>query len=219
MVPLETKVNTAAAAFIANVSDREMHRIIDERILPKEMFSAIGGRSFDLFACVLAAFYFAEEPRLTKKMRGQIISELMNRIPVLPKSSEGFISHEMFADKAKWKINIDTISVDLSRYARDAEKRAEEIQHADALVVSDDAILNGEPVFSGTRVPIRTIAAWVQDKIPAEEIKESYPGVTDEMLHLAPIWATTHPMRGRPKSFGDINPAWKVKTKHKVKLR
>jgi uncharacterized protein (DUF433 family) len=218
MIPLESKVNTAVAAFIANVSDRDMHRIIDERILPEEMFSSIGGRSFDLFACVLAAFYFAEEQHLTKKMRSQIISELINRIPGFRKSSEDVSSREMFSEKAKWQINIDTISVDLSRYARDAEKRAEEIQHADALVVSDDEILNGEPVFSGTRVPIRTIAAWVRDKISPEEIKKSYPAVTDEMLHLAPIWATTHPMRGRPKSFGDLNPTWKVKTKYKVKL-
>ena len=59
------------------------------------------------------------------------------------------------------------------------------LAEAESMVRSNQDVLAGEPVFNGTRVPVRTIAAWLEADIPSEKIKESYPSVSDTMLRLA----------------------------------
>jgi uncharacterized protein (DUF433 family) len=45
----------------------------------------------------------------------------------------------------------------------------------DTLVNSDAEIMNGEPVFVGTRVPVRTIAAWLACGESKKAIQKSFP--------------------------------------------
>jgi uncharacterized protein (DUF433 family) len=88
-----------------------------------------------------------------------------------------------------------------------------EIAAAEALV-SKDELFDGEPVFLGTRVPVRTIAAFLDSGESPAAIKRSFPAVTDEMIHAAPLWAKVHPLEGRLRRFGEINPHWTIiKTK------
>jgi uncharacterized protein (DUF433 family) len=95
-----------------------------------------------------------------------------------------------------------------------AEARAK----AEALVSTDEAIMNGEPVFTGTRVPVRTIAAWLSSGESKRAIRKSFPTVTDEMIDAAPLWTKTHPQRGRPKSFGDLHSRWKLVSSRRIAL-
>lgn len=50
-------VSTTELAYIAGVSDREVNRLVDERILPDFLFKIDNGRRFDLSAAALARFY------------------------------------------------------------------------------------------------------------------------------------------------------------------
>ena len=45
----------------------------------------------------------------------------------------------------------------------------------------DSEIMGGEPVFSGTRVPIRALFDNIEDGISLPEFLENYPSVTNEM--------------------------------------
>jgi uncharacterized protein (DUF433 family) len=66
-------------------------------------------------------------------------------------------------------------------------------------VVSDPDILSGDPVFRGTRIPVHSIATWLDQASPAAEILQAYPRLTPEMIQLAPVYAQAYPLRGRPR--------------------
>ena len=49
---------------------------------------------------------------------------------------------------------------------------------AESLITSDPKILNGTPVFKGTRVPVRTLFEYLADGLSLEYFLESFPSVT-----------------------------------------
>lgn len=52
---------------------------------------------------------------------------------------------------------------------------------AESLITSDPKILNGTPVFKGTRVPIRTFFDYLSDGLSLEYFLESFPSVNREL--------------------------------------
>ncbi|MEY2563515.1 MAG: hypothetical protein QOH88_1708 [Verrucomicrobiota bacterium] len=51
---------------------------------------------------------------------------------------------------------------------------------AESLVSCDAKILNGTPVFKGTRVPVRTLFDYLSDGLSLEYFVESFPSVNRE---------------------------------------
>ena len=51
---------------------------------------------------------------------------------------------------------------------------------AESLVTSDPKVLNGMPVFKGTRVPVRTLFEYLADGLSLQYFLESFPSVTRE---------------------------------------
>lgn len=49
------------------------------------------------------------------------------------------------------------------------------------LITVDPEILGGTPVFSGTRVPVRTLFDYVEDNYTLDQFLESFPAVSREM--------------------------------------
>ncbi|HEV2839921.1 MAG TPA: DUF433 domain-containing protein [Chthoniobacterales bacterium] len=49
---------------------------------------------------------------------------------------------------------------------------------AESLITSDPGILNGTPVFKGTRVPVRTLFDYLLDGLSLEYFLETFPSVT-----------------------------------------
>ena len=62
-------------------------------------------------------------------------------------------------------------------------------------------VMGGEPVFKGTRIPVRMVAAMVSQGAGEAELLEGYPALTARMIELSGIWAAAHPPRGRPKKL------------------
>jgi len=48
------------------------------------------------------------------------------------------------------------------------------------VVCSDPAILGGEPVFVGTRVPVTSLFEWLEGGETLDEWLDNFPGVTRE---------------------------------------
>jgi hypothetical protein len=63
----------AEAAVIAGVSVRDVHRMIDEHLLPDRLFDSKEPRSFKSQACVFISFYFGAAGRLTAEERQRTI--------------------------------------------------------------------------------------------------------------------------------------------------
>ncbi len=51
---------------------------------------------------------------------------------------------------------------------------------AESLISCDREILNGTPVFKGTRVPVRTLFDYLSDGLSLEYFWETFPSVNRE---------------------------------------
>jgi uncharacterized protein (DUF433 family) len=65
-------------------------------------------------------------------------------------------------------------------------------------------VCGGEPVFRGTRVPVRMVAAMRSRGATTEDIIAGYPSLTVRMVELAEIWTMAHPVSGRPPKLSDL---------------
>lgn len=51
---------------------------------------------------------------------------------------------------------------------------------SDGIIISNPAILSGEPVFRGTRVPFKSLTDYLEHGRALSEFLEDFPGVTRE---------------------------------------
>ena len=210
------KATVSQAAFVAGITDRDVNRIVDESILPDGLIETANGRVFGELACVFASFYVREH-RLSKPARMSVIQELTRRFQSAKGPTDRNRS-DALPGRGDWIVVMDALSVNVGKYVDEAIPRITQIVKARAMVVSDADVFDGEPIFAGTRVPVRTIAAWLDEGVTSTKIRLAYPTISESMLAAAPIWARTHPMRGRPRIFGEINPDWKLKSAVRLKL-
>ncbi|XEN35389.1 DUF433 family protein (plasmid) [Ensifer sp. WSM1721] len=97
----------------------------------------------------------------------------------------------------------DYLIVDVAKAREHLAARGEALREADKIIHSVKGLVGGEPVFKGTRVPVRTIAAMKRQGASTGEILEGYPALTARMVELAEIWTAAHPARGRPKKLSE----------------
>ena len=62
-----------------------------------------------------------------------------------------------------------------------AFRMVEFVMKSDDLITVDPDILGGTPVFRGTRVPVKTFFAYLENNYSLEEFLECFPSVTNEM--------------------------------------
>lgn len=189
----------AEAAVVSGVTVRDVHRVIDEHILPESFYSTDKTRSFTSQACVFISFYFRAADRLTSEERQRTI-----RIASEPQgSSRTRLVKDAF------------LTIDLGTFWQDVEEGLERLQSARAMVVSDPDILSGTPVIRGTRVPVYDIAASVSSGIAIDRILKAYPSLQREHIELAAMYAEANPQRGRPRLQTVLPPAAKILTQRK----
>lgn len=97
------------------------------------------------------------------------------------------------------------------RYVVEPQAAAEEVglflreyRQAKALIVEDPKVQGGAATFRSTRLLVHHIADLLDQGAPPSELMEDYPRLTAAMIDAAPIYARTHPRRGRPR-----NPSWR----------
>lgn len=179
------------AAVVSSVAVRDVNRVIDEKILPEGLYKVGRDRSrrFSANACAFISFYFRSANQLTSEERVRTIALASKR---LGKETTNDLERE-------WIIRQDFLSIDLAPFLRSTRQRLARLSAARALVVEDSDILGGTPVLKGTRIPVYDVAASVTAGLLTERILAAYPGLTDEALELAALYAEANPQRGRPR--------------------
>jgi uncharacterized protein (DUF433 family) len=187
-----TELLTASeAAFVAAVSVRDIHRLIDENILPKSFVGEGTGRHVLAAACSLIAFYFESGKRLTAEERLWAIQNAEPRLrgdrtlPALLKED--------------WTFRHEFLTIDLRPFLRRTSERLARLKQARAMVVSSPEVLSGTPVIRGTRVPVYDLAASIAAGIPRDRILAGYPSLKPDQVDLAALYAEAVPPRGRPR--------------------
>lgn len=178
LTPTETAV-------VSGVSVRDVHRVIDEHILPENFYDMREARSFKSHACVFISFYFGAADRLTSEERQRAIT-LASNYPFDPNISTRLVQDEF-------------LTIDLTPFWKGVDERLVRLNAARTLISMDDEILSGTPVIKGTRVPVYDVAASVAADIPMERILSSYPSLSREQVELAALYAEANPQRGRPR--------------------
>jgi uncharacterized protein (DUF433 family) len=183
------------AAVVAGVSVRDVHRMIDEHILPEALYTATQTRSFKSQACALISFYFRAADRLTSEERQRTIARASESTP------------------EPHTIQDEFLTIDLTPFHKEVEERLERLQAAQDIVVMNPEILSGTPVIRGTRVPVYDVAASVASGIPMERILSAYPSLKRKQVELATLYVDANPQRGRPRQNTSLPSNAKVITK------
>ena len=204
----------AEAAFVANVSVRDIHRAIDEKILPEGFCTVAEVRRVRLAACPMVGFYVRAAAALTAAERLRMIRRFAERMA--SRLPEGTLS-DWRADDCI--VQDGFLTVDLTEFVADADDRANRLATARDMVVEDPAILAGTPVIRGTRIPVYDLAASVTAGLPRDRILAAYPGLDDATVDLAVLYAEATPPRGRPRRLIDALPAGTAVTSQRLVRR
>jgi uncharacterized protein (DUF433 family) len=97
----------------------------------------------------------------------------------------------------------DLLIIDVAEARKQIAARLRDLDAADAMVERRRSVMGGEPVFKGTRIPVRLIASMLAEGADEDEVLEGYPKLDRRQLGLARIWTAAHPRRGRPKLLKD----------------
>jgi uncharacterized protein (DUF433 family) len=179
------------AAVVSSVEVRDVNRAIDEKILPENLYKVGSDRSrrLSVNACVFISFYFGSATQLMSEERLRTIRAASKRLGREPVTEL----------ERKWVIHQDFLSIDLAPFLRRVLDRMGKLTEARSIVIEDPDILGGMPVVKGTRIPVYDVAASVATGFPKKRILSAYPGLTEEALELALLYAEANPQRGRPR--------------------
>lgn len=198
-------IPTSEAAFIANLSDRQMNRVVDEHLVPESLYEQRGSsRLFTRLGAAFAKFYFSTEDLLIAGARRQVLEELATRVDRLPTRND--VLCLVLPDAISWKVERKAVEIDVSPYVQGAFVRAKEVDQADALVTTDPEVMGGSPVFAGTRVPIEMVLGSLAQGVPMDRLKESFPFLTEAHVQAAKVYQEIHPRKGRPRRLTESNP-------------
>lgn len=186
------------AAVVSRVSLRDVNRVIDEHILPDAFVSVDNGRHVLAGACSFISFYFESAKRLTSEER---LFAIRTAGPKLTRSRKLAWAALLRED---WTVHDEFLTIDLMPFLKSTSERLSDLEAAREVVTSSDNVLAGTPVIRGTRVPVYDVAASVTAGHPIERILEAYPSIDAEEVRLAGIYAEANPLRGRPRTIGDL---------------
>lgn len=188
-------LTTPEAAVVAGVEVREVNRLIDERILPDELYTNEDSRRVWAGGCVLIRFYYDAAASLTAQERKYAIDRVCREAD----TKTTFYSIESWSKKRPhWTVEHSFLTLNFDRFIADTLTEHGRLTRARAAVAEDPDILGGTPVIKGTRVPVYDVAASVAAGVAPSRIKDAYPSVNDELIELAVLYAKAVPPRGRP---------------------
>lgn len=171
------------AAALSEIAVKSVHNAIDKRIIVAHF--GRGGRELTDEDLLRLKLWYGVGSILTAERRKRLF-ETIERNPD--------------ADTVRAD---DYLIVDVARAREQLAARADALREAEQKIHAVKGVAGGDPVFTGTRVPVRMIAAMKQQGASTAEIVEGYPSVTARMVELAEIWTAAHPARGRPKKLSE----------------
>jgi uncharacterized protein (DUF433 family) len=197
MPPDAELLTTPEAAVVAGVDVRDINRLIDEHILPEELYSNEESRRVRAGACALVRFYYDAAPSLTANERKNAISTVWSETKA--KNATWMIKTWRHS-RPKWTFQHSFLTLNFDRFIEDTINEHEKLARAREAVIEDPGILSGTPVIKGTRVPVYDVAASAAKGLSMSDIKEDYPSLDENKIELAVLYAKATPQRGRPKS-------------------
>ncbi|MCY1740712.1 DUF433 domain-containing protein [Ensifer sp. SL37] len=184
------------AAVVAGADIGIVNQLLSKHVLPDEPFVRNGGRHVLIGGCVAINFYIHSAGVLDAHARRSAIARMLNK---LRKLDTYRMDMKRFR-RADWTVRETFVTIEFWDVLKDTFARFERLESARAIVVVDDKILAGAPILKGTRIPVYIVAAMVSAGVSKAEIVKDYPGLDEEQMELAAIYANANPLIGRPIS-------------------
>lgn len=184
-MPAARTYTAAEAAAVSGVAVKAVHNAIDKRIVELQSGLRSTPRQLTRSDLLRLKLWYGIGPVLAADRR----QKLFEAIEATPQAQT------VRAD--------DLLIVDVGAARKQLDVRIQALEDAEAAIHRNKDILGGEPVFRGTRVPVRLIAAMLAQGADRDEILDGYPSLTPRMLELATIWTAAHPARGRPRGLSE----------------
>jgi uncharacterized protein (DUF433 family) len=119
-------------------------------------------------------------------------------------STDGALREEIAGslDEA-WRREISAVyTVDWDRLLADVGPRVCLYRRGRSRVEKDAGVLGGEPVFAGTRIPVRHVGGMLRKGESVEQILDDFPLLSKDDVEFAALYEAANPLVGRPKSRG-----------------
>lgn len=184
MSPVHREYTPAQAAAVSEVTVKSVHNAIDKRIISRGETRA-SGRALTDDDLLRIKLWYGVGSILSAERRKRLFDTIAND-PT---------AETVRAD--------DYLIVDVARAREQLAARADTLREAESIIHSAKGVVGGEPVFKGTRIPVRSIASMKAQGASVEELLEGYPSLSAHMIELAEIWTAAHPARGRPKTLSE----------------
>ena len=199
-------VSASEAAFLAALSDQQMNRVVDEQLMPGELFEAHGTvRRFTRLSAAFAKFYFDDHSWLLSSARRNVLNELTARIRQLPGKDDVFALLSL-PERFNWKVADFSVEVDMAPYIAEVSIKVKDVFQADALVSADPQVMGGAAVFAGTRVPLGMVLGSLDSGIDMQSIQEAYPFLTLAHVQAARVYEKLHPNHTQTKPLSTLFP-------------
>lgn len=212
-------VSTAEAAFVAGLAANEINRVVDEKLVPGDLIQQeAGSRRVARLAAALARVYMDLEATLAARARVAVMEQLVERVHALDARNRDEVLRLRAMGSVLWTVTLPNhVQVDVTPQVSEAASRAREVDLADMLVTSDKELMGGVPCFAGTRVPVESVLASLEEGESMERLRASYPFLTEAHVDSARVYLLVHPKRGRPRKLSERNPALKPRFSKVIK--
>ncbi|MBI1948134.1 MAG: DUF433 domain-containing protein [Deltaproteobacteria bacterium] len=209
-------VGAAEAAFIADLDQKALHRVVDESVLPAELLGSGGeSRQFVRFAAAMARFYFDTAEDLSKAKRLEVIRRVLEMLRSHD-DADDILQLAGPLSTIDWAIHAGYVTVDVRNAIVHAAARAQRAANALGLIVEHPDILGGRPTFKGTRVPIDVAVGTASSGPAFERMRASYPFLTPAHIDAANVYSVIRPRRGRPLKLEHGPRPWKLKSTRRI---
>lgn len=185
------------AGWLTDIPCKSINKIIDSGEVDRVGRAKAGSRFLGFGELLYLALRKDLEGALSPGARAEVYASLLE----LTREDFALVLRKTERNWPKTVIELagGVLRVDIRNAMRRLAKRLAELRDVERTIVSDPDIRGGEPVFRGTRIPVYTIAALVEQGADPREIREDYPSLNATGVRAAVVYASTRPKRGRPR--------------------
>ena len=199
-----TMLTAAEVATVADVTTRYVHQVVEEKVLPQDVYVTGKTRRFRPCAAAFVAFNQRASAILTKEARRNAYLAFVSRHRSELIEEPGWgglrkLSSTETIDSDSVQSDVAVVAIRVAIVFEEVADRLDQLQKAEAIIVQDPLILSGVPVVRGTRIPVHDIAASIDAKIPLARIRAAYPSIGSEEIEIVYLWAKANPIIGRPR--------------------
>jgi uncharacterized protein (DUF433 family) len=174
----------AEASAVADLSLKAVHKLIDGRLIRPHRILAGGKTQRRLSQEQLVYLRLeAEGVRLLPMAIRREIAKIIEGSPNIERVSisEG-----------------TALSIQVKPVRRTVKQQLVRLKKAQQMAVSSPEVMQGTPVYRGTRIPVELVAEMLSGGASVDEILDGYPALEREKVELAPLYIRAFPRRGRP---------------------